>query len=696
MRAVDPDLFPEDNDVPCDEPPPAALATDDVSSDESISSASDDENTPPIVQHRNSSSTAQPRTRRRKGRRKFTKKKGSMQGTNTYVKKKRVSARKRRRKAKPKAPIVEEAIDSEHLAISQERIRSIISEYYHVILEAPPPEDWDGEGGTVYQIIEGLKMDKNKDRHKVRRVILKTHKALLQGDEYVAMREYRPGTTAIKQGSIQQKLIADYREKGLSFTETTMMINRYCYENGLETVTRSAVVTMEGLMKPKYIPIKKRPQGSDDVNSTWAKCRYRFVTQLLIRMGYHNASYLDEDEIKEGAVDLDALTREFPDENGGLPDFFNPVELPPLDLDAIGWWDEMHKKCFIGQYREGQKVNVQFPRNEEGGFDINGTYSGDDVAASNLQVKYEKEGRLCLGVAVREVDGRREGVRLLPWDYSACKIITIKETDKLIATEIARVKALDRNTKEWTSDPEASARVYWNDLLVSVFSQIKQLSKAKAVLLASKGIKTIRDLHDLCSKPQSELKEFLKSVKGIALKGLQAMRDSCLTPEEGNRPRVEYYIDARNPYEARFGREPDEWGEEKWKSEILKSSTFSGKKCITELVKHIVLETKKCYAGNKHDATYYFYHDALSQLTNALTVEWMKTTKIPGEDKFIYDRWIKPELGLADMYGPSWVRPVGNSAEMMPMDNHLNNDGHESVRTQVVVSMSIMPAVVSG
>ena len=452
-----------------------------------------------------------------------------------------------------------------------------------------------------------------------------------------------------------------------------MMINRYCYENGLETVTRSAVVTMEGLMKPKYVPIKKRPQGSDDINSTWAKCRYRFVTQILIRMGYHNASYLDEDEIKEGAVDLDALT----DEHEELPSFFNPVDLPPLHIDAIGFWDEMHKKCFIGQYREGQKVKVEFPRNEAGGFDPNGTYSDDD-AATNLQVKYEQEGRLCLGCAVKEVNGKREGVRLLPWDYSASKIITIKEANKLVAAEISRVKALDRNTKEWTSDPQASARVYWNDMLVRIFSQIKQLSKAKAELLASKGINTVRDLHDLCSQPQNELKAFVKSLKGIGLKGLQTMHESCLTPEEGSRPPVDYYIDARNPYEARFGSELDEWGEEKWRSEIMKSSTFSGKRCIKELVMHIVLETKKCYAGTEHEATYYFYHDALSQLTNAATVEWMKTTKIPGEEKTIYDRWVKPELGLADEYGPGWVRPVGNSAEMMPMDNHLNQDVHGS------------------
>ena len=62
----------------------------------------------------------------------------------------------------------------------------------------------------------------------------------------------------------------------------------------------------------------------------------------------------------------------------------------------------------------------------------------------------------------------------------------------------------------------------------------------------------------------------------------------------------------------------------------------------------------------------------------------MKETLIPGEEKNIYDRWVKPEDGLNDAFGKRWwARPVGDSPELMPLDNSLNQDIHESVRRLV-------------
>ena len=84
-----------------------------------------------------------------------------------------------------------------------------------------------------------------------------------------------------------------------------------------------------------------------------------------------------------------------------------------------------------------------------------------------------------------------------------------------------------------------------------------------------------------------------------------------------------------------------------------------------------------------------FYHNALSQLTEKKTLEWMKNNKI-GEKK-IYEMWIKPVLGcndeieLDDGSSPTNYagRPVGNSPEFMPLDNSLNNDIHQAVQAQV-------------
>ena len=77
--------------------------------------------------------------------------------------------------------------------------------------------------------------------------------------------------------------------------------------------------------------IKKQPQGKKDVDSKWAQCRFRWVAQLLIRLGWHNAN---PDNVKAGAIELDELKEE-----DKLPNCFNPLELEPLNTHAIAWWD---------------------------------------------------------------------------------------------------------------------------------------------------------------------------------------------------------------------------------------------------------------------------------------------------------------------------------------------------------------------
>ena len=65
----------------------------------------------------------------------------------------------------------------------------------------------------------------------------------------------------------------------------------------------------------------------------------------------------------------------------------------------------------------------------------------------------------------------------------------------------------------------------------------------------------------------------------------------------------------------------------------------------------------------------------------------MKATIVPGTSKTIYDCWVKPELGLNAQFGKGWDnRPIGNSFELMPLDNSLNNNTIESGRLHVVIS----------
>ena len=206
------------------------------------------------------------------------------------------------------------------------------------------------------------------------------------GEVYDPRRVTWEGTTFIKEGSKEQQLVADYRERGLSLTETTMLINRWCIKNGHKTVCRSAVRTCEQKMKSVLTNIEKRPQGKKDINSNWAQCRFRWVAQLLIRLGYHDA---DPDNVKADAIKLDELKEE-----GEWPDCFNPYEMEPLNIRAIAWWKD-------GKYDP-----------------VNGTYRNEKVA---LQVKYAKQVRFSFGVAIRDENGAETGVRLHPFDYTGKK-----------------------------------------------------------------------------------------------------------------------------------------------------------------------------------------------------------------------------------------------------------------------------------
>jgi len=302
-----PGLFDDDNDDNDD---------DEENGDESNDEEDDGSPRPPA------------KKRRRKGTTSFRTRKGQKKSAYKYQRTRKKS--NKGRKAKHAANFDEDLFDFDVVDVSHADQRRLINLFYLHVLRAPPPEEWRGEGGTMSQIVKAMKMNKNQ-RKKVLRVIAQTHHCLTVGEVYDSKRAFRAGTTFIKDGSKEQQLVADYRERGLSLTETTMLVNRWCVANGRETVTRSAVHTCEEKMVKEITNIEKRPQGKKDICSKWAQCRYRWSGHLLIRFGYHDA---DPDNLKEGHVKLDDMK-----EDGKLPDCFNPYELVPLNLRAIAWWD---------------------------------------------------------------------------------------------------------------------------------------------------------------------------------------------------------------------------------------------------------------------------------------------------------------------------------------------------------------------
>lgn len=171
-------------------------------------------------------------------------------------------------------------------ALSQLEERLLISLHYRQ-LGSPPPNKWEGRGGTVSVIASAIHFSQTQ-RERIKKVITSTYESLTSGQDYDPSRVPRdPNISAkIKDGSKEQGLIADYIELGLSFTQCTSFINQLLISRGeVFTVTRSAVYSCAMRMKARIRKITKRPQGSTDPSSPWAKCRYRFVTQILLQFG---------------------------------------------------------------------------------------------------------------------------------------------------------------------------------------------------------------------------------------------------------------------------------------------------------------------------------------------------------------------------------------------------------------------------
>ena len=166
--------------------------------------------------------------------------------------------------------------------------------------------------------------------------------------------------------------------------------------------TKSAVEGALNRMPKVKVPMIRRAQGDFDKPSKWAEARHRFVTQLQVCIG-------DDADISK-----------FIDKDGNVPDCFNKEKLDPISFKGTAWWDEAHKDCHVGDGRDKDSKQYKFPRNELGEYDQKGEISQD--TAFYCQFKYNKQLRLALGVAQKEIEVDGEdilvGNRLVPFDYS--------------------------------------------------------------------------------------------------------------------------------------------------------------------------------------------------------------------------------------------------------------------------------------
>jgi phage terminase small subunit len=323
---------------------PNALALEGIYGEEVFNDADDlidDDPTP-------TETTQEPPSKRRRRRKRVPKfqtrhkdgkSKGKMKSAYTYQK-----------QLKPRAAKVNAAIaieseeqttdsnnddESNALSLSQADERHLISLYY-VHLGAPPPEEWNGVGGTVSKIVSALSYSKFQ-RRRVKEIIANYHFTTLVGGVYDPQRKHRSNPTAIEDGGPIQQMICDYIESGVSYTEAQLLVNIWCVKNDKLTVTRSAVVSCVERMMKRVSLISKRPQGHTDPNSDWARCRFRLAAQMLLRFG---------EDLGEYQHLLDKILGETED----LPACLDPTCLPTLDLTSIVFYDVRHDHPFDISY----------------------------------------------------------------------------------------------------------------------------------------------------------------------------------------------------------------------------------------------------------------------------------------------------------------------------------------------------------
>ena len=109
-----------------------------------------------------------------------------------------------------------------------------------------------------------------------------------------------------------------------------------------------------------------------------------------------------------------------------LDNMFMPERLTRYDRYQVAWWDESHRKCSLVTISgaNGCEYITRVCRDRHNNPCLHGTQSED--APVNVNVKYEKEARFALGVAlVRTNEGRTEGRRIPLFDYTEKPLFAI-------------------------------------------------------------------------------------------------------------------------------------------------------------------------------------------------------------------------------------------------------------------------------
>ena len=370
----------------------------------------------------------------------------------------------------------EAVVDSSENSNTQRRL--LIALMYQQ-LGAPPPREWNGNTGTVATIIKSCHFPSNT-RNVVWRVLLRTRLCLQWGIPYTGTKMNNGGRPqhTIKDGSYEQKLVANFIERGASIKCTQAAINIVKLRLNLPPVTWSAIYECIGRMNSRVVSAEKRAQGNVDANSKWAIARYAQTDQMVRMIGINPK---DEWGIDDST---------FRDNDGNLLSGHSEDSLAPYKVHKYGilWVDESHRKCRQAELGHDGMTCRQFTRNDKGDYDPNGLYANAPKICNH---KYVNEVCMAYGVAtVEDKDGKVEGVCMYPFDYLGKWLCSEEEIEghRLLAIRAHRA-SMGRQSKAWYESNRIDGAYY----LEEGVENVKGIGK-KANLLKAYGIKTVNNL----------------------------------------------------------------------------------------------------------------------------------------------------------------------------------------------------------
>ena len=261
---------------------------------------------------------------------------------------------------------------------------------------------------------------------------------------------------------------------------------------------------------------------------------------------------------------------------------------------------------------------------------------------------------------VKMFDGTIVGKRCRTFSYTNCWVHHIGDYEgEFVPKVIARVKVTGVK-KRWVTGvrPTTGGDLYEDDCV----TRIKGISTKKKEKLMEIDISKVKHLTLISAFDDENIRSKVLCIQGIGKEGLSKLEELAASAKPGAYESVR--VDHRrmpHPYKSRF---PETWSEElekdirKWFSMV----------CITELIRHILKASAEVMKGTTHESDWYFYHNALQQLADPRTRQWMI-------DQGVMKRWLVPidPCNEGTVYQGC---PIGNTPEVMPWDESLNQDVH--------------------